>query len=603
MSQHLTQLKAQASTLPHEPGVYIYRNSDDTVIYVGKAKNLRHRVHSYFQKNIDSAKTRILVKHIVRIEHLVVETEEDALLLENTLIKKYQPRYNIQLKDDKTYPWICIKKESFPQVFMTRRLVKDGSEYFGPYPSVNIANILLDLLRKLFPLRTCKLNLSLQSIAQGRHASCLEFHLGNCKAPCIGKESHTQYQEYITQARSILRGNIKQVKEFIHTQILDLAEHLKYEEAHNYKEKLDILENYQAKSTVVSPTITNIDIYSFLDDEKHAFVNFIKVIDGAVMHSHTIRLKRRLDESPQELLRTAIIEIRTRIPSTAKELVVPFTPDIELLNTSFHIPQRGAKRKLLELSERNAKYYRLEWLKQQTQLNKEQRTTRVLQSIKKDLHLKELPRHIECFDNSNIQGAYPVAACVVFKNAKPAKKEYRHFNIKTVEGPNDFASMTEVVYRRYKRLLDEKKELPQLIVIDGGKGQLSSALLALKQLKLDTRIPIIGIAKRLEEIYFPEDSSPLYLNKSSESLKIIQQLRDEAHRFGITFHRQKRAGDFIHSQLEKIPGIGPKTQTDLLKKYKTVKAIQELSLEELINAIGKSKGSSVFKFFLKNKKT
>ncbi len=597
MGDRIEELKTQANNLPLEPGVYLFYDSEQRVIYVGKAKKLRNRVNSYFLKNIDSPKTRILVRKIAHIEHLIVNTEEDALLLENTLIKKYQPRYNIQLKDDKTYPWICVKKEDFPRIFMTRKLSKDGSEYYGPYPSANLAKTLIDLIRKLYPIRTCKLNLSHNAIAKGMYTPCLEYHMKNCMAPCIGKESKTSYEEYITQVKTILRGNIRQVKEFVLQKINKLAEELKFEEAHSYKEKLIQIENYQVKSTVVNAGITNIDIFSLLDDDRSAYVNFIKVIDGAVIQTHTLQLKRKMQETPQELLQAAIVEIRTRYPSTAKEIIVPFDPEITLQQVTFHIPQRGAKKKLLELSERNARFFRLEQLKHSSKLNKEQRTTRILNTIKKDLHLKELPKHIECFDNSNLQGTNPVAACVVFKDAKPAKKEYRHFNIKTVEGPNDFASMTEVVYRRYKRLTEEKQALPQLIVIDGGKGQLSAARAALKQLKLEQKIPIIGIAKRLEEIYFPNDSYPLHLDKNSETLKIIQQLRDEAHRFGITFHRKKREAAFIQPTLAKIPGIGPKTQSLLLKKYRKLNTIKDLSLQELTATLGKSKGNAVYHYF------
>ncbi len=597
LNNNIEHLKEVVRNLPDEPGVYQFFDKDSVIIYVGKAKHLKRRVASYFNKTHDSARTNLMVRKIADIRHIVVETEEDALLLENNLIKKYQPRYNVLLKDDKSFPWICIKKERFPRVFITRNLVKDGSEYMGPYTSVRMARTLVDLIRKLFLLRICNYQLTQDRIDASAFKVCLEYHIGNCNAPCVGKVKEEEYNKTIVAIRNILKGDIKSVTSYLKKEITLLAEAYKFEEAHQLKEKLDLLSRYQSKSTIVNPAINNVDVYSILDDEKNAYVNFLKVVNGAVVQSHTVEIKKRLDESEKELLRLAIVDIRQKIFSNAKEMLLPFELDLSLENVKITVPQRGDKRKLLDLSLRNVKYYRLERLKHQEKHKKVSAVERIMTQMKADLRLQVLPQHIECFDNSNIQGTNPVASCVVFRNGKPSNKEYRHFNIKTVIGANDFASMEEIIYRRYKRLLEEEKDLPQLIVIDGGKGQLGAALNALEKLKLRGKIAIIGIAKRLEEIYFPDDPYPLCLDKNSESLKIIQHLRNEAHRFGITFHRQKRSNAFIGSELDKINGVGEKTVQKLLKEFKTVQHIKKKTLNELSAVIGKAKAQLVFDYF------
>jgi len=593
----IESLKNVISGLPEKPGVYQYYDFEGKLLYVGKAKNLKKRVSSYFNKNQDSAKTRILVRKIDSIKHIIVNTEQDALLLENNLIKKYQPRYNVQLKDDKTFPWICIKNERFPRIFSTRTLIKDGSQYFGPYTSGRMVKILLDLVKQLYKLRNCHLNLSQKNIDEGKFKPCLEYQIGNCNAPCVGKETESDYSESIENIKKILKGNISEVIDFLKKLMTDFASDYKFEKANEMKEKIEILEKFQSKSTIVNPSINNVDVYSIIEDEKAGYVNFLKVVNGAIIQAHTIELKKRMNETIHELLGFAIFDIRHRLNSNAKEVIVPFLPEMNLDDVNFVVPQRGDKKKLLELSERNVKYYRLEKLKNQEKANPLQRVNRILERIKDDLRLKTLPTHIEGFDNSNIQGTNPVAACVVFKNGKPSKRDYRKFNVKTVEGPDDFASMVEIVKRRYKRMLDEKHPLPQLIVIDGGKGQLSAAVKALKELNLYGKIAIIGIAKKLEEIYFPEDSVPLYLDKNSETLKVIQNIRNEAHRFGITFHRNKRSKGFIKTELEEIEGIGEKTIDLLLKEFKTISKIKSLSAEELAKKIGKAKAALVFSHY------
>lgn len=583
-------IKSKVTSLPDGPGIYQYLDENGTIIYVGKAKNLKKRVSSYFvPKNQNSAKLRILVRRISDIRHMVVDTEQDALLLENNLIKQYQPRYNVLLKDDKTYPWICIKNEPFPRVFKTRNVLRDGSEYFGPYTSAYMVKTLIDLIRQLFKLRTCKYHLSAENIHQQRFKPCLEFHIGNCNAPCIGKQTSDNYLENISQIKHILKGNIKGVKQHLKKLMHEFSANLQFEDAELMRQRLDVISSFQSKSTVVSSTISNVDVFSIIDDEKDAFVNYLKVIDGAIIQTHNLEVKKRMDESKEELFSIAITEIKQRIHSNSKEIIVPFKPEFKLEGVKFVVPERGDKKHLLDLSERNAKYMRLEKLKQQSKLNSGQKKVRVLQTLKDDLRLEKLPVHIECFDNSNIQGTNPVAACVVFKEGKPAKKDYRHYNIKTVVGPDDYASMEEIVYRRYKRLLEEETPLPQLIVIDGGKGQLGSAVKALNKLELNHPPKIIGIAKRLEEIYFPGDSVPLYLDKTSEALKLIQHMRDEAHRFGITFHRQKRSIQFIKSDLENISGIGPKTIEVLLGKFGSVDKMKTASEEDISVLVGKSK--------------
>lgn len=586
----------QLQTLPNQPGVYQYFDKDQKLLYVGKAKNLKKRVSSYFNKTHDNARLNVLVRKIVTIKHIVVETETDALLLENNLIKNLQPRYNILLRDDKTYPWICIKNERFPRVFSTRNLIKDGSEYFGPYTSGRTLHTLLDLIRELYPLRNCNYDLSVQNIKNGKYKVCLEYHIGNCLGPCEALESEEEYLHKIKSIRQLLKGNFKENLKDFKKLMMNYAEEMKFEEAQQVKEKIQILENYQAKSTIVNPKITNIDVFSIVSDETMAYVNFLQIAHGAVIRSHTLELKKRLNEIDEELLTLAIIEIRERFKSLTKEVIVPFEVDLGE-KISVTVPKLGDKKQLLDLSERNARYYRLDQLKQIKIVDPERHTNRIMAQMKSDLRLNKEPRHIECFDNSNIQGTNPVAACVVFKDGKPSKKEYRHFNIKTVEGPNDFASMEEVVFRRYRRLLDEGEPLPDLIIIDGGKGQLSAALKSLDILGLRGKIAIIGIAKRLEELFYPGDSIPLYLDKKSETLKIIQHLRNEAHRFGITFHRNQRSKNAIDSGLTKIPGIGDKTMEKLMIQFKSIKRLGETPEEEIIKIVGKSKAEKVRAFF------
>lgn len=598
-NSNIDYLKSLVSVLPNQPGIYQFFDISGTIIYIGKAKDLKKRVSSYFSKQHDHRKTAILVRNISEIKHLVVETEQDALLLENNLIKKYQPRYNIRLKDDKSYPWICIKNEPFSRVFKTREIVKDGSKYFGPYTSVYTVRTLLDLFKSEYKLRTCNFALTDENINNRKYKVCLEYHIGNCTGPCEGLFPSDKYIEGINDIENILKGNISGVIKHLENLMQQKAGDLNFEEALKIKEKIDSLKRYQSKSTVVSPTITDVDVFSVEEDSRFAYINYLKIINGAIIQTYTLEIQKILNESVEDLLLAGIIEIRQRFFSNSKEIIVPFELDNVLNNVRFIVPKRGDKRSLLELSQRNAKYFRLEKEKQMVLKNPKIREERILNTIKNDLQLTELPVLIECFDNSNLQGTFPVAACVVFKNAKPLKKEYRHFNVKTVQGPNDFASMEEIVFRRYSRLLNEGGELPKLIVIDGGKGQLSSAVAALDKLELRGKISIIGIAKRLEEIYFPGDSVPIYINKNSETLKIIQQLRDEAHRFGITFHRNKRSKSFISSELSSIPGIGEKTVQKLLADFKSVKNIRELDEEKLAVSVGKSKAKVVFGYFHK----
>jgi len=589
-------IEVQLSTLPNDPGVYQFYDEAEKILYVGKAKNLKKRVSSYFTKNHAYGKTRVMVKKIRHIRHIVVATESDALLLENNLIKKHQPRYNVLLRDDKTYPWICIKNERFPRIFPTRKLIKDGSEYFGPYTSMKTVRTLLDLIKSIYPLRTCNYDLSETKVAAGKYKVCLEFHLGNCKGPCEGRQAATEYHFQIENIRQIIKGNFKASLSNLKHQMKQLAEEMEFEKAQRIKEKIEVLSNYQVKSTIVNPKISNVDVFSIFSDETHAYVNFLQVSHGSIVRSHTMEMKKKLSENDDELLGLAIVELRNRFKSTSSEVYLPFALELEA-HLKLTVPKLGEKRKLVDLSLHNAKLYRQERFKQIKITDPDRHTTRIMAQMKSDLRLSVEPRHIECFDNSNIQGSNPVAACVVFKDGKPAKKAYRHFNIKTVEGPDDFASMEEVVFRRYRRLLNEAEPLPQLIVIDGGKGQLSSSLKSLDILGLRGKIAIIGIAKRLEEIYFPEDPIPLYLDKKSETLKIIQQLRNEAHRFGISFHRNKRSKSAIDSELETIEGIGAKTAAQLLKQYKSVTRIKEASIESLAKAIGMAKAKKVFESF------
>ncbi|RRQ50270.1 excinuclease ABC subunit UvrC [Maribacter algicola] len=589
-------IDVQLTALPNGPGVYQFYDKDDKILYVGKAKNLKKRVSSYFNKNHEYGKTRVLVKKIRGIKHIVVPTESDALLLENNLIKEYKPRYNVLLKDDKSYPWLCLKNERFPRLFPTRRVIKDGSDYYGPYTSMKTVRTLLDLIKSVYPLRTCTYDLSNEKIKAGKYKVCLEYHLGNCKGPCEGLQSSEEYDRQIADIKEIIKGNFKSSLQYFKGQMKSLAEEMRYEEAQRIKDKIDVLENYQVKSTIVNPKISDVDVFTIISDSALAYVNFLQLSHGSIIRSHTMEIKKKLDESDEDLLQLAIVEIRQRFNSQSKELYLPF--DVALDATlKITIPKLGDKKRLLELSERNAKFFRQERFNQIKIIDPDRHTNRIMAQMKKDLRLSEEPRHIECFDNSNIQGTNPVAACVVFKDGKPSKKDYRHFNIKTVTGPDDFASMEEVVFRRYKRLLEEEEPLPQLIIIDGGKGQLSSALKSLDALGLRGKIAIVGIAKRLEEIYFPEDSIPLYLDKKSESLKIIQHLRNEAHRFGITFHRNKRSKSAINSELENIEGVGEKTARDLLKKFKSVKRIKEASLEHLTEVVGASKAKKIYGSF------
>lgn len=598
-NKNIEYLKSLVSVLPNKPGIYQYFDDTGKIIYIGKAKDLRRRVYSYFSKTHDHRKTSLLVRNIADIKHMVVQSEQDALLLENNLIKKYQPRYNIQLKDDKSFPWICVKNEPFPRVLKTRNLEKDGSKYYGPYTSIYTVRTLLELFKSEYKLRTCNYNLSEENIKNRKYKVCLEYHIGNCLGPCEGLISEKEYDEGINDINNILKGNISGVIRHLKDKMTELADSLKFEEASRIKEKYDSINRYQSRSTIVSPNITDVDVFSIEEDEKFAFINYLKVVKGAIIQTFTLEIKKVLDETPEELLLSGIVEIRQRIFSNSREILVPIKLDFNLENVTFKIPQKGEKKELLELSQRNAKYFRLEKEKHTVLKNPNIRLEQLLSTMKKDLQLSEDPVHIECFDNSNLQGTNPVAACVVFKNTKPNVKEYRHYNIKTVEGPNDFASMEEVVYRRYSRLLNEKKSLPQLIVIDGGKGQLSSAVAALDRLELRGKISIIGIAKKLEEIYFPGDSVPIYINKNSQTLKVIQQLRDEAHRFGITFHRNKRSKEFISSELISIEGIGEKTMQKLLKEFKSVKIIKEQTLLTLEKIVGKSKAKIVFEHFNK----
>ena len=589
-------IKIQLKTIPNKPGVYQYYDKEGKLLYVGKAKNLKKRVSSYFTKQHDIGKTRVLVKKIVSIKHIVVETETDALLLENNLIKKYQPRYNIMLKDDKTYPWICIKKERFPRVFSTRKMIKDGSEYFGPYTNVKTVYTLLELINGLFPLRNCNYDLADKNIKSGKYKVCLEYHLDNCLGTCEGKQTEENYNKNIVAIRNILKGNFKDSLVAFKNQMEDFATNLYFEDAQKIKEKIATLMNYQSKSMIVNSKINNVDVFSIVTDEAYGYVNYLQLSYGSIIRSHTLEIKKKLEETDEQILQISVIELRQRFQSQCKEIYVPFKINVGE-NLKIYVPKLGDKKRILDLSLRNAKYYRMERFKQTKITDPNRHENRIMSQMKKDLRLSEEPRHIECFDNSNIQGTNPVAACVVFKNGKPSKKDYRKFNIKTVEGPDDFASMEEVVYRRYKRLLDEKQPLPQLIIIDGGKGQLSSSLKSLDKLELRGKIAIIGIAKRLEELFYPEDPIPLYLDKKSETLKIIQQLRNEAHRFGITFHRNKRSKEALNTTLLNIEGIGEKTIIELLKIFKSLKRLQTASFDDLSKAVGPSKAQKIINHF------
>lgn len=596
--QDMDYLNNIIRNIPEKPGCYQYYDENNVVIYVGKAKNLKKRVSSYFTKTHDnSPKTRILVSKIRDIKYVIVDSEEDTLLLENNLIKELQPRYNVLLKDDKTYASIVIRNEYFPRVEQTRNIINNGSTYFGPYPSGNSIKILLETIHKLYPIRTCPLNLIPEKIQEGKFSVCLEYHLKRCKAPCIGMQKHTEYLENIETIKEILKGNTSEVSDSIYSDMMKFAEEQNFEEAEKLKEKYLIIENFKKKSTVVSSIKYNIDIYSYDDDANSAYINYLSVHNGAIIQAYTFEYKKKLDESKEELLELGIFEMRKRFGSNAKEIVIPFYPESLLEGVTYTIPQRGDKKKLLLLSIKNVKQFKIDKLKKAETLNPEQRNTRILKEMQKDLQLKELPVHVECFDNSNIQGTNPVSSCVVFKMGKPSKRDYRHFNVKTVIGPDDFSTMREVIHRRYHRLLIEDAPLPQLIIIDGGKGQLRAASESLKELGLYGKIAIIGIAKRLEEIYYPEDSIPLYLDKNSETLKIIQHLRDEAHRFGITFHRKKRSKEQTKSELDNIKGIGDETKRILLKHFKSVKRVKLATYEELESIVGKHKTKLIREYY------
>lgn len=585
--------------LPEQPGVYIYSDHNGKVVYVGKAKNLRKRVSSYFLRtHLPDAKTRVLVRNISEINYFIVHTELDALLLENNLIKQHQPRYNVNLKDDKTYPWICIRNEPFPRVFSTRKRISDGSQYFGPFPSGKMMFTLLDLIRKLFPLRSCNLPLTSSSIEKGKYRVCLEYHIGNCLGPCEGKQSQQDYQQQIQQIKQIIKGHTYSIIRDLKKEMEAMAAELKFEKAHQIKERISILEQYQGKSAVVSPVIDEVDVLSLatLNDTDTA-ANYFKVVQGAVVMGQSIEMKRKLEESPEELLSLAFAEFRLRFESQASEIIVPFLPDIEIPGITFTVPQKGDKKRLLELSEQNALAFLKEKQKQQELVDPERHTKRIMAQMKSDLRMTEEPRHIECFDNSNFQGDFAVAAMTVFKDGKPSKKDYRHFNIKTVSGPDDFASMEEIIFRRYKRVIDEEQALPQLIVIDGGKGQLSAALKSLTALGLNGKLTIIGIAKRLEEIYFPGDSVPLYIDKKSETLKIIQHIRDEAHRFGISHHRKKRDKGTLHTELQQISGVGEALAEKLLRTFRSVKGVKEAGIDELKTCCGEAKAKKIYTYF------
>mgnify|MGYP001016220964 FL=1 len=591
-------IKSTVSALPDKPGVYQFIDSSGTILYVGKARSLRKRVSSYFSKN-QSGKTKVMLSRAADLRHVVVDNESEALLLENSLIKKHQPRYNILLKDDKTYPWICVKNEHFPRVFMTRKLVADGSAYFGPYTSVPAVRTLLELIRHLFQIRTCSLPLNEKSISEGRFKVCLEYHMGNCKAPCIGLVSETEYNLQADRIKEIIRGDLSGVTAYLESLMRKYASELKFEEAQKIKEKLELLSKYRSKSVVVNTSVKNVDVFGCSVEEGSMYVSYMKVVSGAIVQSWSVELKMRMEEEKESLLSTAVTEIRQRVSSDSPEIIVPFMPDIQLDRVRYSVPQRGDRFKLLELANRNAVFFRLDRQKRTAERSKESRTEKNLEKMKKDLHMPLIPNHIECFDNSNIQGESAVAACVVFRNGRPSNREYRHFNIKTITGPDDFASMEEVIYRRYRRMLDEEKQLPQLVVIDGGKGQLSSAVKSLEALGIRGKVTVIGIAKKLEEIYFPGDSVPLYLDKNSITLKIIQHLRNEAHRFGINFHRGKRSSKMNSSVLDEIPGIGEKTKELLLKKFGSVKKLAEASPGDLEKVVG-AKKAAILSAALKN---
>jgi excinuclease ABC subunit C len=589
--------------LPDKPGIYQHLDKDGRILYIGKAKSLKKRVSSYFNKNLSSGRTRIMVQKIADIRTVVTQNELEALLLENSLIKEHQPRYNVNLKDDKTYPWIVIKKERFPRIFYTRKRIEDGSEYFGPYPSVKVMKAVLELVRQIHPIRNCKLNLSESAIEQGKFQKCLEYHIGNCLAPCEALQSESAYQYEIDQARKIINGKLGEVKRMLGERMKEEASAMRFEQAQKIKEKVELLEQYQARSTVVNPSISDVDVFTAVVDAQFGYVNYLKVVDGAILHTHTLEFRRKLEETESELLALAIPELRRRFGSDSKEILISHEVGIELSGADFHRPQRGDKKRLVDLSIKNVRYFRLEKLKSIQITDPERHAERVMEQMRRDLRLETQPRHIECFDNSNFQGSEAVSACVVFKNGKPAKSEYRHFNVRTVEGPDDFATMKEVVLRRYKRLVEEELDLPQLVLIDGGKGQLSAALEALQELSLSKTIQVIGIAKRLEELFFPGDPIPLYLDKRSETLRILQQLRNEAHRFGITHHRNRRSRSMLSNSLERIDGVGPKTAERLLRTFKSIDRLKKAERQEVEELVGKAQAKKIMDHLLKNEES
>ena len=601
MSSREDMVMEQVAALPLEPGVYQFLDRDGKVIYVGKAKSLRKRVSSYFVKNKDhSAKVKVLVKQVCAIKHIVVGSEQDALLLENSLIKSLQPRYNILLKDDKTYPWIVLSKENFPRVESTRQVRHDGSQYFGPYGSISMQRSILEFIREVIPLRTCKLNLAPQNIAKGKYGVCLQYHLGNCKAPCVGHQSEEEYADLLTMVKDVLKGDLRPVRRYLEENMQAAAAELKFELAQRFKQRLDALENYQSRSVIVSAKIVDCDIFSLLEDDDVAYCNFIRLRRGSIVALHTVRLTTGVDATAEEMLSTAIQYIVENIShDLSREVIVPFIPSAAILfdGVTFTVPKRGEKADLLEFSLKSARIYRAEQMKNLEIKNPERHTERLMNAMQRELHLDHQPRHIECFDNSNLQGTNPVASCVVFRDGKPSRKEYRHFNVKTVIGADDFASMREIVYRRYSRLLEEGAELPDLIIVDGGKGQLSSAYEVLCGLGIENRVPIVGLAKRIEEIFFPGDPMPYYLSRTGEPLKVVCHIRDEAHRFGITFHRQKRSKAFINSELEQIEGIGAKSLNALLKRFKTVSNVRSAKVEELAEVVGLKRAQAIVAYF------
>jgi len=601
MSNRDDRLRAEVAALPLLPGVYQFLDRDGKIIYVGKAKSLRKRVSSYFvQSKEHSAKVRVLIKQIEAIKHIVVNSEQDALLLENSLIKTHQPRYNILLKDDKTYPWIVLRRENFPRVESTRIVRHDGSQYFGPYGSVSMQRSILEFIREVVPLRTCKLNLSPQAIARGKYGVCLQYHLGNCKGPCVGAQSEEEYAELTGMVKSVLRGDLRPVRQYLEQNMQDAAEALRFEQAQRFKQRLEALENYQSRSVIVSAKIVDCDIFSLLEDDDVAYCNFIRLRNGSIVALHTVRLTTGVDATREDMLSMAIQHIVENIShDLSREVIVPFMPSAALLfdKVVFTIPKRGEKADLLEFSLKSARIYRAEQMKNLEIKNPERHTERLMNAMQRELHLDRQPRHIECFDNSNLQGTNPVASCVVFRDGKPSRREYRHFNVKTVVGPDDFASMREIVYRRYSRLLEEGAELPDLIIVDGGKGQLSSAYEVLQALGIENRVPIVGLAKRIEEVFYPGDPMPYYLSRTGEPLKVVCHIRDEAHRFGITFHRQKRSKAFINSELEQIEGIGAKSLNALLKRFRTVSKVREATQAELAEVVGDARARKIIEYF------